>query len=85
MQPEEKKLLEQTYELVEENNRMLHSIKRTMFMARIMSVLYWVLIIGVSVGAFYFIQPYLDQLMDTYSGAKSNLDNLGSLLKKLPN
>ena len=85
MSPEERELLNRSVTLAEDNNRMLHSIKRTMFMARIMSVLYWVLIIGVSVGAFYFIQPYLDQLMDTYSGAKSNLDNLGSLLKNFQN
>lgn len=85
MDPESKKLLEVTYSLVEENNRMLHSIKRSMFWSRVMTVVYWIVIIGVSVGAFYFVQPYIDQLMEIYGGAKSNLDNIGSLLKNFQN
>jgi len=85
MDPESKKLLEETYSLAEENNKMLRAIRRSMLWSRITSTLYWVLIIGISVGAFYFIQPYLEQLMGAYSDAKSNLDNIGSLLRKFQN
>ena len=81
MDPESKKLLEETYSLTAENNRMLHSMKRSMLWSRIMSVLYWILIIGISVGAFYYIQPYLNQAMDIYNSAKGDLNNVGSLLK----
>lgn len=83
MDSESKKLLEAIYSLAEENNKMLHTIKRSMLWARVMTVVYWIAIIGVSVGAFYFVQPYMDQLMEIYGGAKSNLDNVGSLLKNL--
>ena len=85
MDPESKKLLEETYSLAKENNAMLSSIKRSMLLSRVMTVVYWVAIIGVSVGAFYFVQPYIDQLMEIYGGAKSNLDNVGSLLKNFQN
>ena len=54
-----------------------------MRISRIMSIAYWVLIIGSAVGAYYFIQPYIDQLMGIYGGAKSNLDSVGSLLNNL--
>ncbi len=84
MEPEDKKLLEETYSLAEENNKMLHSIKRSMIWARIMSILYWVLIIGVSVGAFYFIQPFLDQAMSVYNNAKGGLEEVSSFLDKIP-
>lgn len=79
MDPESKKLLQDTFELTEENNKMLHSMKRSMQMARIMSILYWVFIIGSAVGAYYLIQPYIDQAKNIYSGAGDALDNLKQL------
>lgn len=79
MDPESKKLLQDTFELTEENNKMLHSMKRSMQMARIMSILYWVFIIGSAVGAYYLIQPYIDQAKNIYSGAGDALDSLKQL------
>ena len=61
MDPESKKLLEETLELVQENNKMLHSMKRSMQMARVMSFIYWVFIIGSAIGAYYLIEPYIDR------------------------
>ena len=75
MDPQSTKLLEDTLALVEENNKMLHSMKRSMQMARIMSFLYWVFIIGSAVGAYYLIQPYVDQFKGVYDGANDVLKN----------
>lgn len=75
MDPESKKLLENTFRLAEENNRMLHAMKRSMRMARVMSFLYWTFIIGSAVGAYYLIQPYIEQLQGIYSGASDVLKN----------
>ena len=74
MDPESQKLLEENLALSKENNEMLHSIRRSMRMARFMSILYWAFIIGSAVGAFYLIQPYIEQLKDVYSGANSVLE-----------
>ncbi len=60
MSPEERSLLERVYKMTEENNQILHSIRRTARLGVIMRVLYWVVIIGLSVGALYFIQPYVN-------------------------
>ena len=76
MDPESQKLLEDTHRLAEENNDMLRSLKRSMRLARIMSVIYWVFIIGSAVGAYYLIQPYLDSLTETYDSAKSTFDSI---------
>jgi len=73
--PESKKILQDTLALTQENNNMLHSMRRSMRVQRIMSFLYWVFIILASLGAYYFIQPYLDQLMSVYSGAGDILNN----------
>lgn len=74
MDSESKKLLENTLHLVEENNKMLHKMRRSMRIARIMSILYWTFIIGTAVGAFYLLQPYMDSLMEAYGTATEVLN-----------
>ncbi len=91
MDPESKKLLEETFKLEQDNNKILRSMKRSMLWARVMNVIYWLIIIGISVGAFYFIQPYFNKVLDLYnsiSGAKQSTNTTDSssfqdLLKKL--
>lgn len=88
MTPEEKSLLERTAALADENNRILRSMQRTQRVTTVMHVLYWVVIIGFSVGAFYFFQPYLTFLTGlaspTSSGQQgsSTLDTLMNSLKQ---
>ncbi len=71
MDPESKQLLEKTLELEQDNNRMLRSMRRSMIWGRVMNILYWLIIIGISVGAFYFIQPYFDKIMNLYNSIPS--------------
>ncbi len=73
MQPEDRELLKRTVELEEENNSMLRSIQRSMRLARIMSILYWVFIIGSAVGAYYIIQPYIEALTGVYGGTRDTV------------
>ena len=75
MSPEEKELLNKCVDLAEDNNKMLHSMRRSMRIASVMRALYWVLIIGSAFGAYYFIQPYLDQLIGVYNNAGDVLKN----------
>ncbi|MFZ2484561.1 MAG: hypothetical protein WAX80_00835 [Minisyncoccia bacterium] len=67
MNPEEKVLLERTLKLSEENNKILHSMQRSMRLGHIMRIIYWLFIIGSAVGAYYLIQPYIDSLAGTFS------------------
>jgi hypothetical protein len=80
MTPEEKALLESTYTLVKENNDLLRGIRRRARWGVAWRITYWVLIIGVSLGAFYFIQPYVDAVRDltgrSNDSASSTLDEL---------
>jgi uncharacterized membrane protein len=73
MSPEERELLDRSVALTEENNKMLHGMKRSMFWSRVMSVIYWLFIIGISIGAFYFMQPYIDQITKLYGQASTVL------------
>lgn len=88
MTPEEKSLLERTYKLAEENNIILHSIRRSNRFSAAMRIVYWVIIIGLSVGAYYLIQPYLQTVMGLYGqatsilgGKQNSINSLQDLLK----
>lgn len=83
MSPEEKELLKRSVELAEENNDILRAIRRSMRLARIMSIVYWVVIIGSAVGAYYLIQPYLDAIVGAYGGAKEQFSGLSGVLESL--
>ena len=95
MTPEERSLLERTYAIAEENNKILRGIRSSNRFSMIMRVVYWVVIIIVSFGAYYFIQPYLTMLLgitgqnqgtlqgieNSMNQAQSSANSLKDLLK----
>jgi uncharacterized membrane protein len=81
MQPDEKEMLKKTLELAQENNKMLHSISRSMMWGRIARYIYWVFIIGAAVGLYYYIEPYIDVAIGAYGGVKGDIRSFGDLFK----
>ena len=77
---EVKDLLEKNLELNEENNKMLHDMERRERWTRIMSWIYWIVIIGSALGAYYFLQPYIDSVKKLFEA----LPNAVSVLKSFP-
>jgi len=75
MGPEDKVKLDRALELSEENNKMLKKLVRVARWNRVLRIIYLVIIIGSAVGIYYFTQPYLDQVLETYSGFKQNLSS----------
>ncbi len=67
MNPEEKMLLERTLKLAEDNNEILRGIRRSNRISSFLRVLYWIIIIAVSFGAFYYIQPYVNNMLELVS------------------
>ncbi|MEX1028063.1 MAG: hypothetical protein WD049_08675 [Candidatus Paceibacterota bacterium] len=74
MEPDERRKLERILEIVEKDHSRIDKLYRGMQWRRIFTVVYWILIIGIAVGAFYFIQPYIDQLGDFYDTFKGTLE-----------
>jgi len=81
MSPEEKELLQRSVTLAEENNRILHALHKHMKIRRALSIAYWVLIVGIAVGAFYFVEPFVGQVRDMYEGAKGSIDGFNEFFK----
>ncbi len=82
MSPEERSILVRTHELAEENNKILKALNRRAKFSTALRVTYWIVVIGLSVGAFYFIQPYLNFLTDITNGTGTSFsENVKELLK----
>ncbi len=67
MEQDEKDLLQKTYDLAKENNHILKGIRSSNRWASFFRFLYWLILVGISVGAFYFAQPYVNNLLNAYS------------------
>jgi len=81
MDPEEKIMLERAIDLSEENNQMLKKLVRAMRWGRLVRFLYWGILIAISVGSFYYVQPYINDLLGVYGDARDTFNNLGGIVK----
>ena len=87
MDQESKQLLQNTLVLAEENNKMLHKIRGVQKRGTLWQVLKLIIIIGIALGSFYYIEPYLNKIIDLYnsvSGMQQQINNspIQDLLKK---
>lgn len=80
MVEENNKLLLQNLEITRENQKKIkkiHShIRRTMFA----KVLYWVIIIIVTVSAIYYSKPYIKEAVSTYEDVREQLDTTSGII-----
>jgi len=83
MEPDVKQLLEENLKLSKDNNELLNKLYRIQRWAQITRILYWVIIILVALGAFYYIKPLLGNLLNVYTGGVSGIDNIGEITNKL--
>jgi hypothetical protein len=85
MTDEERSLLERTYKLAEENNEILRAMRRANRFSTVMRILYWVAIIGLSFGAYYLIQPYINATMDAYSQLSGSINGVEQKINSAQN
>ena len=60
-----KKLLRQNLEVSSESLRLLKKLNKARIMDNVYWIIKWVVIIGVSFGAYYYIEPYLNKYIET--------------------
>lgn len=68
MTPEQERMLRESLTLARENNEAIKKLYRSMVVGRVIKVVYWVILIGAAIGAFYFVQPYVDTIKSIYGG-----------------
>jgi hypothetical protein len=89
MEAEEKKLLQETFELVQENNEMLVKIRNVQKREAAWFVFKLTITIGIILGTFYWLEPYINKILDIYGrifdvqGELNNPTTIRDLLKSL--
>ncbi len=83
MTPEEKSLLERTLKLSEENNNILRKMRRSARISSLFHIFYWVVIIGLSVGSYYFIEPYFSALPNLMNAVQGDQTSTNSALQQI--
>jgi hypothetical protein len=86
MDAEDKKKLENILRLSEETNEYVKKVRNTQKVSTIFKAVYWVIILSVMFGGFYFIQPYVGSLVRIYSGDLSGIkgaSDINGLLNKV--
>jgi len=81
LEQKEEELLEHTYEIEKENNKMLRKMYSDMWWGRAFRFLYWAFIIGAMFGAYYYVQPYIGGMVENYQTASNMIHGLGSFGK----
>jgi len=77
--------LQEILRLTQENNEMLHHLKRREEIGTIFKVIYWGLIIASAYGAYYYVQPYINLIMNNLQILSASADSLQSVLKQTEN
>jgi hypothetical protein len=74
---ETRRLIRKNFELAEENNVLLKKMRRSQRWGRAITVVYWAIIIGLPVYAYYmFIRPVVGDLSEVYSGFADEFSNV---------
>ena len=71
--------------LVKENNRLLRKMRRNAIIGNILRIIWWAVLIGLPIILYYYyLQPYVDQFVETYQGLQSGVENIQNFGDQLP-
>jgi len=74
MDPEAKQLLEENLRLSKENNELLLKLYNVQKWSQIIRVGYYVVLVLIGIGAFYFIKPFFGDLLSAYGIDSSSVN-----------
>ena len=75
----DQELLEENLKLTKENNKILRGLRRTQRLGIVFTVFKWLIVISLTLGTYYYLQPFLEQLLQVYSGLGDFYNSTGSL------
>lgn len=84
METEEKDKLDELLDLTRENNKILRSMHRRQVWGQILTVFYWLVILGIAGWAYVYFQPYIEQYMSAYKTITAALEGIEEKGRALP-
>lgn len=67
-----KELVRQNIAISEDTNRQVHKVRRAARMGQFMQIVWWLIILGASGWAYYYYQPYINQITGLYAQFQSS-------------
>jgi hypothetical protein len=72
--------MKELLELTRDNNKLLRKMRRHAIFGNVTRLIYWAIIFGVPVVLYYyFLQPYLGDLMNTYDSVKGGAESIQNI------
>ena len=76
MDDELRTLIEETHEIAKDNQKRIKKIQGNQRRGILGKILYRLIIIGIAIGAFYFVKPYYEKMIDSYNQAIERLNTV---------
>lgn len=80
----DKDKLEEILFLSRENNAIIKKMRRLQKIQNTFRIIYWITIIAIALGAYYFFQPILDSFFREFDSIKQVINNLSNKANSLP-
>lgn len=84
MDQELRELLEKNLKISEENNDLLKKMHRSQRWSMVMSAMYWLFIVGITFGVYYYLQPYITTLLETYTSLIGGIEDIQQKTQSFP-
>ncbi|MCA9352953.1 hypothetical protein KC901_02110 [Patescibacteria group bacterium] len=75
------KLLLETVEIARDNQEKIKKIQAHIRRTLVIKTIYWFIIVGVTIGAFYVSKPYINDAVENYNNLKNNVDNASGIIQ----
>ncbi len=80
MDPDLEQKIQNIQQIVEENNKMLHKVRGVQKRQAFWGVLKVLFFIGIALGAFYFLEPYIANISKFLSDTGTTLNSIKNIL-----
>jgi len=77
---ENNRLIKENLELTRQNSKKIKKIQSYIRRTLVGKALYWVVIVGITIGAVYLSKPYINNAIDTYDNFKENVDRSSEII-----
>lgn len=78
-------LLHENLRLAKENNRMLTKLYRYQRWQKASRVLYWLVLVAIALGAYYYVKPYIQRVQQTYDDITASIEKAGDTANSIQN
>ena len=82
MEPQDKQLQE-ILEISRENNQLLKGVHRRARWSMFFWIARWVIVVGILFGAYYYVEPYVQKVTDTYHKTSDTFKQFQSTADKV--